>query len=213
MCLRIGLLLELYQMSSRYKYNVYIGGRFLFKFIECQSFKRFLSLRPSHVNASKGKLMVKRKRHVLIEWLYYCLLFNVMFRNNTSKLKTWITYDFKFPFTWDQHHISLMVGHWKPLFHCHTNLFLKLLFYRLCRLITCNYTWHNIWIHVYVIILNYFIIQNLYGVLARKLGESCSDAIECLTSNPNSTCNQSKNVCECKEGYMEVLNTCTKGKV
>nr|XP_022304934.1 uncharacterized protein LOC111111992 isoform X2 [Crassostrea virginica] len=47
---------------------------------------------------------------------------------------------------------------------------------------------------------------------ARKLGESCSDAKECLTSNPNSTCNQSKNVCECKEGYMEVLNTCTKDR-
>ena len=50
-------------------------------------------------------------------------------------------------------------------------------------------------------------------IIARKLGEPCADPLQCSVTSQNSTCNDTSNVCECEEGYLEVLNTCTKGRL
>ncbi|XP_056008054.1 uncharacterized protein LOC125665160 isoform X3 [Ostrea edulis] len=46
------------------------------------------------------------------------------------------------------------------------------------------------------------------GFYERRIGESCTNQSQCNVSNPYSTCNPTNGVCECKEGYFEIFNTC-----
>ncbi|XP_056008053.1 uncharacterized protein LOC125665160 isoform X2 [Ostrea edulis] len=50
------------------------------------------------------------------------------------------------------------------------------------------------------------------GFYERRIGESCTNQSQCNVSNPYSTCNPTNGVCECKEGYFEIFNTCFQEK-
>ncbi|XP_062600339.1 uncharacterized protein LOC134261973 [Saccostrea cucullata] len=47
----------------------------------------------------------------------------------------------------------------------------------------------------------------------RRVGEYCTNSTQCTQGNPDTTCNKTTGVCECKDGYIMRFNNCFQGEL
>ncbi|XP_062581849.1 uncharacterized protein LOC134243617 [Saccostrea cucullata] len=45
----------------------------------------------------------------------------------------------------------------------------------------------------------------------RRVGEYCTNSTQCTLGNPDTTCNKTTGVCDCKDGYIMRFNNCFQG--